>query len=131
MHDNERRDAPADQAAGDEPAILDLEKALNRLDNDRSLFNEMAEYFLADSRRLLYGIRSGIAARQAEEPVRGAHTLKNLAATCGGDRAAHAAERVEQLGIAEAWDALPAAVARLESEVAALAERLRGIAWEF
>jgi HPt (histidine-containing phosphotransfer) domain-containing protein len=120
----------------DEPAILNLDKALARLDHDRSLFNEMAGFFLSDSPALIDTIRAAVESSGdrdetiLDEAIRAAHTLKNLAGTCGGERAACSANRVEQALIALNWDAAGPLLETLVVDVEALQERLRGLAWE-
>jgi HPt (histidine-containing phosphotransfer) domain-containing protein len=128
MHDS--RHTNAGGTGGDGPLVVNLDKALERLDQDRSLFNEMAGFFLTDSPGLVETIHAMRASREQEEFARAAHTLKNLAATCGGERAANAAAKVEQLGLAGAWDSVEPSIAALEAELATLSERLRGLAWE-
>jgi HPt (histidine-containing phosphotransfer) domain-containing protein len=130
MHDSRHTPSSANEAGGDGPLVVNLDKALERLDQDRSLFNEMAGFFLTDSPGLIETMHTTLASREQEEFARAAHTLKNLAATCGGERAANAAAKVEQLGLATAWDAVGPALAAFEAELETLSERLRGLAWE-
>ena len=130
MHDNRHTERGASGHGNEGPLVVNLDKALERLDQDRSLFNEMAGFFLTDSPGLIETMHATLAGHEHEEFARAAHTLKNLAATCGGERAANAAAKVEQLGLAAAWDAIGPALAALEAELKTLSERLRGLAWE-
>jgi HPt (histidine-containing phosphotransfer) domain-containing protein len=130
MHDNRHSESSGSGTGSEGPLIVNLEKALERLDQDRSLFNEMAGFFLTDSPGLIETMHATLADHEQEEFARAAHTLKNLAATCGGERAANAAAKVEQLGLAAAWDGIGPALAALEAELETLSERLRGLAWE-
>lgn len=130
QHDSRHSEKGASGIGREGPLVVNLEQALERLDQDRSLFNEMAGFFLTDSPGLIETMHATLVSREQEEFARAAHTLKNLAATCGGERAALAAAKVEQLGYAAAWDSIDPAIAALEIELATLSERLRGLAWE-
>ncbi len=128
MHDDMRK--PEGKFTNEGPLIVNLDKALERLDQDRSLFNEMAGFFLSDSQSLVDIIRGSLDNRTQDELVRAVHTLRNLAATCGGERTALAASRLEQLGLTADWEAIPSSLMALEGEMATLGERLRGLVWE-
>jgi HPt (histidine-containing phosphotransfer) domain-containing protein len=84
-------------AAG-ELQVLEYAEAMARLGDDRELFDEMVQYYREDGPPLVEQIREGVASDDAEMVVKAAHTLKSLAATCGGTRVARAASMLEEAG---------------------------------
>ena len=80
--------------------ILDIRGALARLDGDDSLLVDLIGFFLEDSKRLLEEIKAAAAAGEPPQVRMGAHALKGLVASCGGMRAAEAAQRVEHAAAA-------------------------------
>lgn len=106
---------------------LDFAAAMARLDDDRELYNEMARFFLEDAPPLLDTIRSATLAQDYEAAARSAHSLRNLAATCGGNIAAQTAQRVEHLATAKNQLALAEANCELVASVQTLRQRLLGL----
>jgi HPt (histidine-containing phosphotransfer) domain-containing protein len=84
-------------AGADSEALYDLQSALNRLDGDRELFGKLAEFFHEDAPQLLDRIRAAVAANQAREVERAAHSLKSLAANFSANAASSAAWQIEEL----------------------------------
>jgi len=80
-----------------EPAtvVVDLPGALDRIDGDQRLLNEIAEIFLNDGPRLLESFQSAVAARDVIRTESSAHALKGIAANVGGLRVERAALAVE------------------------------------
>jgi HPt (histidine-containing phosphotransfer) domain-containing protein len=80
--------------------ILDLEGALARLGGDKSLFSEMAGIVLEDAPQRLALLIEAVSANDAHSVRMHAHALKGLVAGCGGNRAAKAAQALEDAGAA-------------------------------
>ena len=77
---------------------FDLAGALERLDGNQELLEKLIEFFLEDYPQLYSRIEKAIAASEAQELERAAHSLQGLAATFNAAPAARAARRLESLG---------------------------------
>lgn len=78
--------------------ILDVAGTLARFGGDQNLFIEMAGILLEDAPRVLADLDLAVASHHVTS-VRGcAHALKGLLAGCGGVRAAHRAQLLENAG---------------------------------
>jgi CheY-like chemotaxis protein len=84
--------------AGGVSAILDLRKALARIDNDLGLFQELVEIFVDDYPRLLAEIREALAQKDAWRLKVAAHTLKGAVANFEANAAFEAAKKLEKIG---------------------------------
>jgi HPt (histidine-containing phosphotransfer) domain-containing protein len=78
--------------------VLDLEGALSRLGGDQNLFADLAGFVLEDALPLFNELTRAATANDAEAVRSRAHALKGLVAGCGGVRAAHVAEQLENAG---------------------------------
>jgi HPt (histidine-containing phosphotransfer) domain-containing protein len=90
---------------------------LDTVGGDREFLVELIETYLADSPRLLAGLRAGLAAGDAVAVRRDAHTLKSTSATFGATRLATMCREIE------AAAAVP--------DLAGLAPRIEAVAAEF
>ena len=100
--------------------LLDWGKALEHLDGNEALLQDMAELFFVECPKLMAGIREAIAQGNTVELRRLAHTLKGSADIFAAKPAVEAALRLETMGRdgnltaeEDAWSALEEAIARL------------------
>jgi HPt (histidine-containing phosphotransfer) domain-containing protein len=120
---------PVDVVMGSD-CVINVEAAMNRLGGDRQLFDDMAGFFREDAPSFMRDIESGIQRKDAFAVALAAHTLKNMAATCGGEQAARVAGKIESCGrhddldgAAEFLPTLAGAVQALDSALVAEAPR--------
>ena len=139
---------PVDKAQGDgaapaapgraveaEPAepVFDRDVALDRVEGDLELLQEIVGIFFEETPALLGQIKAAIANRDARALERAAHTLKGSVGTCGARAAAAAALRLEMMGRGGGQgQALPlqdaeAAYAELEREIGRLEPALAAL----
>jgi len=78
--------------------ILDLEGTLSRFGGDRELFTDMVGFFFEDAPALCDELQAAVKKEDALLVRKKSHALKGLIASCGGVRAAHAAQRLEYAG---------------------------------
>ncbi len=97
--------------------LLDLQGALRRLDGDRELLAELAQFFLEDSPGLLEKLRDGLRSGEAKTVQRAAHSLKGLAANFGARGTVDAASAVEEHGQSGDLAAATAGLPQLERQV--------------
>ncbi len=86
--------SPSKKSSAD---AIDVAAALERLDGDRSLFEELTHVFREDCPKILEGMRNAIALRDAKSLERYAHTLKGSSASLGACAVSHAAGEIERL----------------------------------
>jgi CheY-like chemotaxis protein len=109
---------------------FDLAEALERVDGDMNLMNELGGLFLSECPERMAEIRRAISQRDATKLEHWAHALKGSVGNFGAREAFNAAGRLERdgreqdWGQAEAhWAALEAAIDRLKPALAALGRR--------
>lgn len=102
------------------PGVFDREAALARLGNDQSLFEEMVEFFFADSPALLQQIREGVERNDARQVERSAHSLKGMASMFDAGRTVAAAAAIEELGRSQQLERVALLADRLDREVQSL-----------
>jgi len=78
--------------------ILDIDGALARFDGDKQLFIEMSGILLEDAPGTLDELGRAVDAQNAFDVRMRAHALKGLLLGCGGVRAAHVAQLLENAG---------------------------------
>ncbi len=105
--------------------ILDVEGTLARLGGDKELFREMSGIFLEDAPELLINLDQAVAARDAYNIRMRAHALKGLLLGCGGVRAAHVAQVLENDGESAALQQTDAHLATLKKELEQLIRALQ------
>ncbi|HXZ12719.1 MAG TPA: PAS domain S-box protein [Candidatus Sulfotelmatobacter sp.] len=128
-----RRAAPARQPSEPESeerpstAAFDLNAALERVDGDRALVQEIARLFEEESPKLITGIRAALEKQDAGALERLAHTLKGASANLGGHGTSRAALELEQS--ARAGDLVRAGdiLEILEREIALLHQALAAL----
>jgi HPt (histidine-containing phosphotransfer) domain-containing protein len=101
-----------------------LAELLESVGGDREFLVELIDTYLADSPSLVAGMRSGVAAGDATELRRSAHTLKSTSANFGVTRLVAVSREIETAAAAGDLSGLAArvedAAAEYEAAVAAL-----------
>lgn len=106
-------------------AILDVEGTLARFGGDRELFVEMTTMLLEDAPSQFAALRGAVNDGNAAAVRMKAHALKGLLAGCGGARAAHSAQLLEDAGQSGNLSDAATLVEVLESELNLLQEAIR------
>jgi HPt (histidine-containing phosphotransfer) domain-containing protein len=107
------------------PPVLDVEGTLSRFGGDRDLFAELAGFLLDDLPTLFSNLRHAVANEDAAS-VRGtAHALKGLVAGCGGVRATHIAQTIENAGQQGDIPQAASLIEKLDAELQLLTRELR------
>lgn len=106
---------------------IDLAAALERLDGDRGLFDELTQLFKEDCPRMLEGLRGAIASHDAKGLEHLAHTLMGSSANLGALAVSQAAGEIERLSrtgsvenTGDQFKVLQYEIERLFSELAVL-----------
>lgn len=105
--------------------ILDIEGALARFGGDKELFSQMAGMLLEDVPPLFAQLGDAVDASDAQAVRMHAHAIKGLLAGCGGDRAALAAQLLEDTGQSGNLSGAKSLVESLETELELLTQALR------
>ncbi len=103
-----------------EPASWNKLEALNRIGGDEELLQEVCQIFLEESPKLLEKLRQAVAAEDAEQVVRAAHSLKGESSYLVAGRASQAARQLEEMGRNRDLSRAREALATLERELAGL-----------
>jgi HPt (histidine-containing phosphotransfer) domain-containing protein len=98
-------------------AVFDVQGTLSRLGGDEELLADMIGFFVEDAPPLITELQSAIETQDAPAVKKAAHALKGLVLGCGGVRAGHAVQRVEDAAAAGEIDALVPLVADLTTEI--------------
>lgn len=96
---------------------VDHKGAMERLDNDQELWDEIRIIWIEDAPQMFQSVRDALAARSQDGLRRAAHALKGASSNVGAARVAEAARKLEVDATVADWDTLAAGVAMLESEV--------------
>jgi HPt (histidine-containing phosphotransfer) domain-containing protein len=107
-------------------AVLDVEGALLRFGGDTQLFAEMAGFVLEDGPSLYSQLQQAVLNQDVSAIRMKAHALKGLVASCGGVRAASAAQKMETAGTDADTSRTDSLVAELGDELERLNKALRG-----
>ncbi len=114
----------ATSAEEEEPAF-DREAALERVEGDLELFDEIAGLFLEEAPTLLGQIKDAVAHGDASGLERAAHSLKSSVGTFSAASAQESARALETMGRENDLANAPKILARLEKQVARLEQALR------
>ena len=106
------------------PAALDFEAALERVEGDRALLEELLRLFLDECKTTVRQIRESWSAGDFSLVGRLAHTLKGSSANVGATAVSDAAFTLEQLARSGAPKIAEDHVAKLEKELARLIPEL-------
>ena len=114
---------PNPAAAAAKAAVVDWATALDRLQGDRGLLEEIVDVFREECPRLMAQARQAIAGGDAAQLRLAAHTLKGALVNFAAQDAVEAARRLEMLGKQGALAEAPQAFSELERQL----ERLRPV----
>ena len=109
---------------GTSEPVLDIEGTLARFGGDKQLFVEMSGIVLEDAPRVLADLRRAVETHDAPAVRAHAHAIRGLFAGCGGARAAHAAQMLEDAGSTDRLEQSSSMLETLESEFATLERAL-------
>jgi CheY-like chemotaxis protein len=108
------------------PALVDLERLLERVGGDRKALVELVRIFRADSPKQVARIRKAIDEGDAPALRAAAHAVKGAVSNFAAPAAAETAQRLQKMGeegrLQEAGDALGRLEGEIEALLAALAE---------
>jgi two-component system, sensor histidine kinase and response regulator len=103
----------------------DKQKALERLDGDEKLLDEVIQIFLEESPKLLADLEHGLAEGNPEQVERTAHALKGELSYLGLSAASEKAKDLEQMGRRAELQRAPEVVSALQGEITAAAVEMR------
>jgi HPt (histidine-containing phosphotransfer) domain-containing protein len=105
--------------------ILDADGALARFGGDKDLFLEMSGILLEDAPQLIDDLGRAVKANNAGDVRMRAHAVKGLFLGCGGMRAAHVAQQLENAGQSFDLGHASELFSKLTTEVDALTHALQ------
>jgi HPt (histidine-containing phosphotransfer) domain-containing protein len=108
-------------------AVLDHTGALERIDGDVELFEELVQLFLEQLPDLMRQLHAALIAGDGPTVRLCAHSLKGAAGNIGGLAVQQTAQVVELLGRDRRLEEAAAILPVLEKEVSELAAALRGL----
>lgn len=106
--------------------LLDRDAALERLDGDEELLQEIVEIFLEDAPRLFLALKQARLDRDQKTTERQAHSLKGASANVGAVHLQASCLAAEAHAKAGRWDELEAQLPELEASLHATLDLLRG-----
>jgi len=118
---------PDAQTPSKAAATFSIEAALKRLGGNRELLNDMIGFFQDDAPDLLKQLESAVAAGEANNAQRAAHSLKGLAANFDATTVSQSASRIETLAGAGEFVTVKAMLPDLQQKVDVLLEHLKTI----
>ncbi len=105
--------------------VFDLSKAMNAVNGNRELFEEIANVFLKDAADKIAELRQGVDKSDGRVVEQSAHTLKGSVINFGAKRAFDAAHRLELIGKNGTWTAAQRAQLELEIELKLLERAIK------
>lgn len=106
--------------------LLDREAALERLDGDEELLQEIIDIFLEDAPRLFLALKQARLDQDHKTTERQAHSLKGASANVGAIHLQAICFKAEASSKAGRWDELEALLPELEAALHATLDLLRG-----
>jgi HPt (histidine-containing phosphotransfer) domain-containing protein len=100
--------------------VLNVDGTLARFGGDKNLLLEMTAILLEDAPRLARQLQSAVLTQNSSAIASHAHALKGLVAGCGGERAAQAAQALEDAGHRGILNHAASQFAKLEDELRSL-----------
>jgi len=97
--------------------VVDHRGAMDRLDGDEELWNEIREIWVEDAPQMLRNVQEALAELNADGLRRAAHALKGASSNVGAARVTEAAREIETKAMAGDWKALGDGVSQLDEEV--------------
>jgi HPt (histidine-containing phosphotransfer) domain-containing protein len=116
---------PTVQEVASTPVSWDHAKALERLDSDEHLLDEVVEIFLQESPKQLAHLQQSVAEGNAELLERTAHRLKGELSYLGMPDASQNAHDLEQMGHKRDLKSASELLAVLEAEISAVGAAMR------
>jgi len=114
-------DSPSKEPGTD---AIDLASALERLDGDRALFDELTHVFGEECPRIIEGMRHAIATHDAKSLEHLAHTLKGSSANVGALAVSQAAGEIERIAQSDTVDSTSDQFRVLQEEIERLFSEL-------
>jgi two-component system sensor histidine kinase/response regulator len=108
-------------------AFWNRAEALERVQGDEKLFEEVCQIFLEEAPKLLWRLQQAIAAGDAEEVMRAAHSLKGQSSYLSASRTFQVARELEEMGRRQNLSGAGDRLAVLEREMAGLLLELKGL----
>jgi HPt (histidine-containing phosphotransfer) domain-containing protein len=123
----EAKDAQRSRFTPDDASdsVLDVAQALERMEGDRDLLEELAHLFADEWPKSAAEIEAALKAGDATLLERQAHGLKGASANVGAERLSAAASEMEKLACARNLKSLPAQWETVKEEAAALFEEFK------
>ena len=106
------------------PRVFDDKELLERIDNDWDFLSDTVQMLSTDGRELLKKVQDAVAAGDAAEVGRAAHTLKGMISNFCSPSTHAAALAVEQMGKSGDLSGAPGAVQALGEQIDILVEQL-------
>ena len=113
-----------------EPDVIDpaaLDELLETTGGDPAFLAELIDTYLGDSIVLLAAMRQAIAAANAEELRRAAHSLKSNSASFGARRLASLCQELEQRAKDGIFEGTPGRLSHIEAAYAEVEHALRAL----
>lgn len=106
--------------------MLDRDAALERLDGDEELLQEIVDIFLEDAPRLFLALKQARLDRDQKTTERQAHSLKGASANVGAIHLQAISLKAESASKAGRWEELESLLPEIESALHATLDLLRG-----
>ncbi len=123
LHDNQSGSMPA-YGRADDGDIMDLERALRRLDGDHSLLIDLIGFFLEDYPGLLAKMDEAATTGDASSLERAAHSMKGLVANFDAHLAKEIAQQIETASKERDMETAVGLIDGMKSAAAELAKQL-------
>lgn len=110
---------------GSNQSPMNIERALVRMGGDRSLLQDLANFYLEDKDELLDGLQAALTAEDSKLAARRAHSLSGLSANFAADVCASTAKTIEEACLRNELETARRLVGQLQVEVARLVDALK------
>ena len=104
--------------------VVNKAAALERLDSDEELYNEVVEVFFEDTPVQLAKLHEAMSANIISEVTRLSHSLKSAAGNIGAERMSSASLKAEKTAKSGILDGLPELIRNIQQEFGELARFL-------
>ncbi len=115
---------PANENPYPEPQPYDIEDALNRVEGDIELFDEIVEIFLDECPKMMAEIQASIELGDCTSIQRSAHAFKGAVGNMSAHKAHELSFKLETMGREENIEDIDRTYGELQSEVGRLEEAL-------
>jgi HPt (histidine-containing phosphotransfer) domain-containing protein len=110
----------SDTTSSGNPMPIDIEKAMEQMDGDRELFDDVVGVFVGTIPGLIDGLRAACADCDVDQVTAVAHNLKGASANVCAEPMHRAALRLEELGTQADFASIEAILAELDSHLEGL-----------